>query len=88
MESVNFELTDDEILKLENEFNSIIKKCDELEKIDTEGVKPAFSVLEDININKFNDDKVINSSDEFKNKIFDKNKMVDGFYQVPNKEGN
>ncbi len=88
MESSNFEMSEDDILKLEKEIQNIIIKCDELEKVNTEGVEPLFSVLENKISNRFNDDTIINSSEEFRKDIFDENKMVDGFYQVPSKEGN
>lgn len=83
-----FELSEDEINKFQEEFKFIKKQYDVLEQFDTEGFEPLFSILEDEVENRFNKDEVVSFDKEGKSHILDKNKMVEDYYQVPNKEGN
>ena len=85
-EQNKFKLSDIELEQIENKINSILKEYEKLEEVDTEGIKPIFSPLENLVLNRFGKDEVIENL-EYK-KMYDENKMVDDFYQVPDKEGN
>lgn len=85
---VRFELSEDEINKFQEDFRFFQDQYDILEKFDTEGFEPLFSVLENKIVNRFNKDEVVNFDEEGHNLMLDRNKMVEDFYQVPNKEGN
>lgn len=81
-------LTDEEIERFVSEIEKLNNEYKILENVDTDNVKPLFSTLEDKVINRFLEDEVINTQDEIRENILDRDKMLDDFYQVPNKEGN
>ena len=87
-EEARFELSEDEINKFQEDFKFIQEQHDILEKFDTEGFEPLFSVLENKIVNRFNKDEVVSFDEEGHILMLDRNKMVEDFYQVPNKEGN
>lgn len=81
-------LTDEEIERFVSEIEKLNNEYKILENVDTDNVKPLFSTLEDKVVNRFLEDEVINTQDEIRENILDRDKMLDDFYQVPNKEGN
>lgn len=87
-ENSQIKLSEAEIEKFQKEFKEVQKYYEKLEQFETEGHEPMFSVLENIISNRFNDDIVFNTDREEYELMIDKEKMIDGFYQVPNKEGN
>lgn len=87
-EDSNIELSEEEIKRLQKDFDIIKQKYDLLEGIDTEGIEPLFSVLEGKIVNRFNEDEILSDDKKMIEEIIDRDKMVDDFYQVPNKEGN
>lgn len=87
-EQSKLKLTDEEIEVIKKEIDSLNSNYEVLESVDTEGIEPLFSVLEDKVSNRFLKDEVKNISEVERQKIFDRDKMLDDFYQVQNKEGN
>lgn len=85
-EQCKFRLSEEEIKILETNINNKIKGYEKLTQIETENVEPMFSPLDDIVVNRFGSDENI-FNEEYK-KMYTTDKMVDDFYQVPNKEGN
>lgn len=81
-EQAKIKLTEEEIEKLEEELKNLESKYEVLNKIDIEGVDPLFSVLENEVSNRFLIDEENNLTKEKREKIFDRDKMLDDFYQV------
>ncbi len=82
------ELSEEEITRFQEDFKTMKEKYDILEEFDTEGFEPLFSTLENKVINRFSKDEVSKIDEDIREQMLDREKMVDDFYQVPNKEGN
>ena len=87
-EQNKIKLSEEEIKIINNEMNILLEKSKVLEDINTDNIEPIFSPLENIVVNRFGSDEVLITDKEDLELIYNRDRMIEDFYQVPNKEGN